>query len=146
MLEPVPGASWGLRAVLSTFAVQDIDDESCVQSRPPLRGMPQPGICLGIRAAWQAAAARLLSRPMIGVVVPVHNEERLIARCIESIQQAARCTRLRAEPVEIVLVLDACTDASQAIASRRKVTVLSGDLRNVGAARALGAAHCLARK
>ena len=83
---------------------------------------------------------------MIGVVVPVHNEERLIARCIESIQQAARCTRLRSEPVEIVLVLDACTDASQAIASRRKVTVLSGDLRNVGAARALGAAHCLARK
>ena len=53
---------------------------------------------------------------------------------------------LQAEPVEIVVVLDSCTDASQAIASRQLITVLTGDLRNVGAARALGAAHCLARK
>ena len=83
---------------------------------------------------------------MIGVVVPVHNEERLLARCIASIQQSARSTLLQSEPVEIVVVLDACTDESHAIASRRNVTILVGDLRNVGAARALGAEHCLERK
>lgn len=107
--------------------------------------MPQPGIFWVVCDAWRAAAARLLAWPMIGVVVPVHNEERLLARCIASIQQAARCTRLLAEPVEIVVVLDSCTDQSHAIASRRDVTILAGDWRNVGAARALGAAHCLAR-
>lgn len=83
---------------------------------------------------------------MIGVIVPVHNEERLLARCIASIQQSACSPLLQSEPVEIVLVLDSCTDESHAIASRRDVTILVGDLRNVGAARALGAAYCLKRK
>lgn len=83
---------------------------------------------------------------MIGVVVPVHNEERLLARCISSIQQSARSTLLQSEPVEIVVVFDACTDDSRAIASRRDVTALAVELRNVGAARALGAQHCLKRK
>ena len=53
---------------------------------------------------------------------------------------------LQLEPVEIVVVLDSCTDDSYAIASRQKVTILVGDLRNVGAARALGAEYCLERK
>ena len=44
------------------------------------------------------------------------------------------------------MVLDSCTDKSHAIASRSNVTILTGDLRNVGAARALGADYCLERK
>ena len=83
---------------------------------------------------------------MIGIVVPVHNEERLLARCLASLQQSARSALLGSEPVEIVVVLDACTDASHAIASQRNVTILQGDLRNVGAARAMGADHCLQRQ
>ena len=83
---------------------------------------------------------------MIGVVIPVYNEERLLARCIASIQKSARCVLLGAEPVEIVVVLDSCTDKSHVIASRRNVMILAGDLRNVGAARALGAGYCLKRK
>ena len=83
---------------------------------------------------------------MIGVVVPVHNEERLLARCLASLQQSARSALLHCEPVEIVVVLDTCTDESHAIASRQNVTILQGDLRNVGAARALGADYCLQRK
>ena len=87
----------------------------------------------------------LSHNPMIGVVVPVHNEEGLLARCIASIQQSARAAQLHAEPVEIIVVLDSCTDKSHAIASRRNVTILAGNLRNVGAARALGADYCLRR-
>jgi glycosyltransferase involved in cell wall biosynthesis len=82
---------------------------------------------------------------MIGVVVPVHNEEGLLAQCIASLQQAARSARLQSEDVEIVLVLDACTDGSAELAQCRGVTTLQIEARNVGAARALGAQHCLAR-
>jgi glycosyltransferase involved in cell wall biosynthesis len=82
---------------------------------------------------------------MIGVVIPVHNEEGSLARCIASIRQSACVEALHGEPVEIVVVLDACTDGSRKLASLSDVTVLEVQMRNVGAARALGAQHCLAR-
>jgi glycosyltransferase involved in cell wall biosynthesis len=82
---------------------------------------------------------------MIGVVVPVHNEEGLLAQCIASLQQSACSARLQTEPVEIVVVLDACTDGSGELAKSRGVTSLEIEARNVGAARALGAQYCLAR-
>ena len=54
--------------------------------------------------------------PMISVVIPVHNEAALLGGCLEAIERAARDARLESEPVEVVVVLDACTDRSAAIA------------------------------
>ena len=80
---------------------------------------------------------------MLGVVIPVHNEEKLLADCLESVRWAASDPLLDAEPVEIVVVLDACTDRSAAIATQHKAQIVSLNARCVGAARALGASLAL---
>lgn len=81
---------------------------------------------------------------MIGVVVPAHNEEDHLAACLASLQAAGRHPLLGGEGVQIVVVLDSCDDHSADIARRLGAQTLSCDGRNVGAARALGAAHALA--
>jgi glycosyltransferase involved in cell wall biosynthesis len=80
---------------------------------------------------------------MIGVVIPVHNEEALLGDCLDSVRRAALDPLLDAEPVEIVVVLDACTDRSGAIAVQHKAQIVSLNARCVGAARALGASLAL---
>lgn len=82
---------------------------------------------------------------MIGIVVPAHNEEVLIERCLMSLKVASRNARLGAESVEIYAVLDACTDASGKIARQLGVRTLHTNARNVGQARHLGAQMALGR-
>ncbi|MCC8400594.1 glycosyltransferase [Paraburkholderia sp. MMS20-SJTN17] len=81
---------------------------------------------------------------MIGAVVPAHNEEELLGYCLAALAAAARHAALGGETVRIVVVLDACTDRSHAIACAAGVEVLSVAARNVGVARAAGAALLLA--
>lgn len=81
---------------------------------------------------------------MIGVAVPAHNEEAALGRCIASLQRAARHPALRGEAVRIVVVLDACTDGSEAVATAGGVAVLPVQARNVGRARRAGADALLA--
>ena len=80
---------------------------------------------------------------MIGVVIPVHNEEKLLSDCLDAVRRAAMDPLLDAEPVELVVVLDACADRSAAIAIQRKAQIVSLNTRCVGAARALGASLAL---
>lgn len=81
---------------------------------------------------------------MIGVVVPAHDEEALLANCLEALEKARRHPGLAGEEVRIVVVLDACTDASLEVARRFDVSVVEVDARNVGFARAAGCRHALA--
>lgn len=76
---------------------------------------------------------------MIGIVIPAHNEERDIARCLKAAQAAASNPRLGGEPVLIVVVLDACTDATASIVRELGVVALDVQARSVGVARAAGA-------
>ena len=80
---------------------------------------------------------------MIGVVIPVHNEEKLLGDCLDAIRRAAMDPLLDAEPIEVVVVLDACTDSSSAIAIQHKAQIVSLNARCVGAARSLGASLAL---
>ncbi len=80
---------------------------------------------------------------MLGVVVPAHDEQDHVGACLASLRQAANSPRLAGEPVLIVVVLDACTDATGEIARGWGATVVSVDARNVGIARAQGARHAL---
>lgn len=75
----------------------------------------------------------------IAVVIPVHDEEELLARCLESVALATRqLHRTHAVTSRVVVVLDACTDRSEEIADSFGVELLRASVRNVGAARAAG--------
>ncbi|AKZ63449.1 glycosyl transferase [Herbaspirillum hiltneri N3] len=80
---------------------------------------------------------------MIGVVIPVHNEEDYLRACLASIQLAVAHPGLPAEEVRVLAVLDACSDGSGDIARGLDVESISIDARNVGLARAAGAAALL---
>ena len=75
---------------------------------------------------------------MIGVVVPAHNEEAHIGACLRSLLRAAQCPQLNGEKVFAVVVLDGCTDATEAVANALGVMTVAVQARNVGVARARG--------
>jgi len=82
---------------------------------------------------------------MIGILIPAHNEESLLDDCLQAALRAARHDRLLGETVEILVVLDSCTDRSAQIVLDYPVQSLAISARNVGQARALGARHLLER-
>jgi glycosyltransferase involved in cell wall biosynthesis len=74
------------------------------------------------------------------VVIPAHNEAAGLPKCLKAVLTAARRVP---GPVQTIVVLDACSDASAQVVSSFGPTVqaLSVDARNVGAARAAGFDH-----
>ncbi|SFH77432.1 glycosyltransferase [Modicisalibacter xianhensis] len=82
---------------------------------------------------------------MIGVVVPVHNEQDYLAQCLESLSLAVRHPGLVGEHVVVVVVLDNCNDASAAIAEAYPVETIRTTSCNVGVARHEGARLLLDR-
>ena len=81
---------------------------------------------------------------MIGIVVPAHNEAALVEACLHAIKDACADPLLNHEPVEVFVVLDCCTDSTQAIAEAMGAQTLVTRSRNVGVARAAGARAALA--
>jgi len=84
---------------------------------------------------------------MIGVVVPAHNEAEHIGAALGALARAAAHPGLRGEAVRTVVVLDSCDDATAAVAASHGLQgdqLLALDVRNVGMARAAGAATLLA--
>lgn len=85
---------------------------------------------------------------MIGIIVPVHNEEVYLSRCLEALKKASIHPALNAEVVNIHIVLDDCSDDSERIIQHQflpfslKSCVISYThikACNVGKARAVGA-------
>ena len=70
-----------------------------------------------------------------GAVVPAHDEETLLPACLAALRDAARALRL---PVHVVVVADACTDQTAAVARAAGARVIGIRARRVGAARAAG--------
>lgn len=82
----------------------------------------------------------------VAVVIPVHNEAELLHDCLAALSAALAHTG-RTHPhvrVSAVVVLDACTDASEEIARSFAVQTLRIDARNVGTARRVGVNDALA--
>jgi glycosyltransferase involved in cell wall biosynthesis len=82
---------------------------------------------------------------VIGVIVPVHDEEATLDACLASLLVAGSVPALNGECIEVVAVIDDCADRSAAIAAAAGVTSLEIAARNVGAARAIGASHVIGR-
>ncbi len=79
----------------------------------------------------------------VGVIVPAHNEQDLLPACLAAVRRAARA--LRAMPVHLVVVADACRDQTALAARRGGASVLVISARSVGAARAAGVREVLGR-
>jgi len=77
---------------------------------------------------------------LAGVVVPAHNEEELLPACLAALRSAAEAAGV---PVRLLVVADACTDATAAVAAAGGAEVIRIRARNVGAARAAGMARML---
>lgn len=84
---------------------------------------------------------------VLHVVVPAHDEEQHVRRCLESVAAAAAAARARhpALAVRTTLVLDACTDGTAAIAASLGVDTVAVAARSVGAARRAGVEHARRR-
>ena len=75
---------------------------------------------------------------MISFIVPAHDEERLIGATLDALQVVIG--RL-AEAAEIIVVVDASTDATADIARRAGARVVEVDFRHIAATRNAGAAE-----
>ncbi len=73
--------------------------------------------------------------PALSVIIPAHNEEGYIGRCLESIQVASAQLDL---PVEVVVVLNRCTDRTEAIAQEYGAVLAREDARNLARIRNAG--------
>ncbi|MBB2975251.1 glycosyltransferase involved in cell wall biosynthesis [Microbacterium endophyticum] len=74
------------------------------------------------------------------IVVPVHDEEMLLAACLDSIETAISSVDI---PCEVRVVLDACSDGSADIAAQHPFVTMSIAANAVGVARARGIASAL---
>ncbi|MGD6817419.1 glycosyltransferase [Metabacillus sp. 84] len=70
------------------------------------------------------------------VIIPAHNEEKFIGKCLESIIAAAKPYKDR---VEIIVVLNRCTDRTEAIAKSYNCITIKNDDKNLSKIRNAGA-------
>ena len=78
---------------------------------------------------------------MISFIIPAHNEAFEVGRTLQSVFAAARSEE---EPFEVIVVNDASTDATAALARAAGARVIDVDLRKISAVRNAGAALRLA--
>src|SRR5690348_5453863 len=73
---------------------------------------------------------------MISFIVPAHNEEAWVGRCVSAIRNGAESVD---EPHEIIVVDDASSDATAAIARQQGARVVRVEHRQIAATRNAGA-------
>ncbi|WP_042475407.1 glycosyltransferase [Bacillus ndiopicus] len=71
----------------------------------------------------------------ISIVIPAHNEEKYIGKCLESILQASKLIK---NQVEIIVVLNRCTDRTEEIAKSYKCIVVKNNDKNLSKIRNAG--------
>ena len=77
----------------------------------------------------------------MAIVVPAHDESTLLPGCLTAL--ATVVPGVAPLPVELIVVADACTDDTAALAAAAGAAVVTVETRNVGAARAAGMAFAL---
>ena len=71
-------------------------------------------------------------KPALSVAIPAHNEEKYIARCIESVALSAD---LANQQVEVVVALNRCTDRTREIAESLGARCVVNDTKCIAAVR-----------
>lgn len=83
----------------------------------------------------------------IAIVIPAHNEQDHIGDCLTAIQTAIHHLKQTFSQiaVDVIVVLDSCSDNTQAIVEGFGVDYLTCEFKNVGKVRALGIHHAMAQ-
>lgn len=71
----------------------------------------------------------------ISIIIPAHNEEKYIGKCLESIIKASKLTE---NQVEIIVVLNRCTDRTEEIAKSYKCITIKNNDKNLSKIRNAG--------
>ncbi len=74
--------------------------------------------------------------PRFSVVIPAHNEEKYIGKCLQAVRSAAKY--VKPDTVEIIVVANRCTDRTAAIARHYGARVLKNDDKCIAAVRNTG--------
>lgn len=72
------------------------------------------------------------------MVIPAHNEEKYIARCLESINNQIIPDDMQ---VQAIVVLNRCTDNTEKVAKSHGAIVVTEDSKNISAIKNTGVAH-----
>ena len=79
-----------------------------------------------------------MATPLFSVVVPAHNEEAFLPGCLDAI---ARASDPYPGAVQVIVVLNRCTDGTAWIAAARGALTVASEARNLAAIRNAGAAR-----
>jgi glycosyltransferase involved in cell wall biosynthesis len=71
----------------------------------------------------------------VSVIIPAHNEENYIAKCLDSIRAAESNIDI---PVEIIVSLNRCTDSTEKIAKNYRAVTVIEDEKNIAKIRNTG--------
>lgn len=80
---------------------------------------------------------QILTMHKLSIIVPAHNEEKYLPKCLDSISVAASKIAL---PVEVIVSLNRCTDQTEHIAKRYGAITVLEDARNIARIRNAGVA------
>ncbi len=83
----------------------------------------------------QADSGQYMKKPVFSVIIPAHNEEKYIGRCIKSVIRAAG--KVPCE-TEIVVVANRCTDRTEQIARHYGAYVVTNDKKCISSIRNSG--------
>lgn len=72
---------------------------------------------------------------IISIIIPAHNEEKYIGKCLDSISKASK---LLQNEVEIIVVLNRCTDRTEEIAKSYNCITIDNDDKNLSKIRNTG--------
>src|SRR5258708_22890222 len=94
--------------------------------------------------AWLPPGVNRLKMPppRFSLVIPARNEHRFIGACLESIRVAAAAYP---DELEVIVVLNRCSDRTEAIAHNFGARTIREDARNLARIRNAGARSALGR-
>lgn len=79
-----------------------------------------------------------MNAPIFSIVIPAHNEEKYIGKCIEAIRAAS--AHFDKEAVQIIVSANRCTDETVAISRRMGAEACENTVRCISSVRNQGAA------
>lgn len=71
----------------------------------------------------------------ISIIIPAHNEEKYIGKCLESVSRASKLCK---NQVEIIVVLNRCTDRTEEIAKSYDCIIVKNNDKNLSKIRNAG--------